>query len=65
MQLTCTTPKLKADPLNSDVDVECKTKVIELGGSCDAIDLLNYFLDRELNNNAFLKNLYVPDAVKL
>lgn len=57
--------KFKADPLNSDVGVLYKTKVIGPGGSRDAMESLKEFLGREPNNSAFLEELGVSESAKL
>lgn len=57
--------KFKADPLNSTVGYEYKTKVIGPGGSRDAMESLKDFLGREPNNAAFMEELGVTQGHKL
>jgi thimet oligopeptidase len=46
-----------AGPLNQDLGLEYRRKVLERGGSIDGDVLVREFLGREPNNEAFLKNL--------
>ena len=51
----------EAGYLNSDVGMDYRRKILEKGGSVDAIEMLRDFLGREPNNAAFLKALGIAE----
>lgn len=57
--------KFKANPLDSQVGYDYKTKVLGPGGSRDATESLKEFLGREPNNEAFLEELGVSSGSKI
>lgn len=57
--------KFKANPLDSQIGYDYKTKVLGPGGSRDASESLKEFLGREPNNEAFLEELGVSENPRL
>ena len=51
-------------PLNKEVGMEYRRKVLEPTGSVDALELVKDFLGREPNNEALLKDLGLEISVK-
>ena len=51
-------------PLNKEVGMQYRRKVLEPTGSVDALELVKEFLGREPNNEALLKNLGLKLSVK-